>query len=114
MDGYMPHMYGYGYPYYIGGMFFSMAVIWIIQLVVGYFVYQDAKKRGMAPILWFILVILPMVGWLFLVIYVIIRETSQPAPADEHTSARAILDERFAKGEITSEEYQKMKEELNR
>ena len=55
-----------------------------------------------------------MVGWLFLVIYVIIRETSQPAPAVVKSSARAILDERFAKGEITAEDYQKMKEELNR
>jgi putative membrane protein len=66
------------------------------------------------PLLWAILVIIPMLGWLFLVIYIIIRETSRPGFEGERRSARAILDERFAQGEITAEEYRKMKEELDR
>ena len=68
---------------------------------------------GLSPVLWFILVILPMVGWLFLVLCVIIRETAHPA-GTERAPARAILDERFARGEINAEDYRRMKEELNR
>ncbi len=107
----MHGMYGgYGYPMYGG---FWVVIAWIVQLVIGYFVYLDAKQRGMNPVLWFILVILPMIGWLFLVLYIIIRETGRPAAGSEK-SATAILDERFARGEITAEEYRKMKDELNR
>ena len=108
---------GMGMDGYYGAPFFGwiwMAISWLIQLVVGYFVFQDAKQRGMSPVLWFILVILPMIGWLFLVLYVIIRETAHPAGGAEKPSARTILDERFARGEITAEDYRKMKEELNR
>ena len=112
MDGFMHMMYGYphGYP----GMFLWMCFIWIIQVIVGYFVYKDAKERGSNPVLWFILIILPMIGWLFLIIYIIVRETGHHGPEAEKKSARTILDERYARGEISSEEYQKMKDNLNR
>ena len=43
-------------------------------LVIAYFVYKDAKEQNMSAPLWFILVILPMVGFLLAVLYVIIRE----------------------------------------
>ena len=75
-----------------------MCIIWVIQLIVGYFVYRDAKERDVNPVLWFVLVIIPMIGWLFLVIYLIIRETGPPGLEVEKKSARAILDERFAQG----------------
>ncbi|HMA05783.1 MAG TPA: SHOCT domain-containing protein [Methanomicrobiales archaeon] len=113
MDGFWYGMMdGYPYPFY--GMFIWMGIVWVLQLVVGYFVFRDARERGMSPVLWFILVVLPMIGWLFLVIYVVIRETGRPASSGEKSSAGGILDERFAKGEITAEDYRKMKEELNR
>ena len=35
----------------------------------------------MSPVLWFILVIVPMIGWIFLILYLIIRESGQqPLP----------------------------------
>ena len=108
----MPDMFGWnGYQY---SDWIWMGIYWVVQLVIGYFVYQDAKQRGINPVLWFILVIIPMFGLLFLVIYFIIRETSRPGLEGERRSARTILDERFASGEITAEEYRRMKEELDR
>ncbi|MGM0510989.1 MAG: SHOCT domain-containing protein, partial [Thermoplasmatota archaeon] len=71
----------------------------------------DAEKRGMNGLLWFILVILPMVGLLFLVLYLVIRESS--TGRYENKSARKILDERYARGEISKEEYMDMKKNLN-
>jgi len=115
MDGFWYNMMnGYPYVYPFFGMFIWMSIVWVLQLIVGYFVYRDARERGANPVLWFVLVIIPMIGWLFLVLYVIIRETTRPTPMGEKASARAILDERFAKGEITAEDYRKMKDELNR
>ncbi|MDD1676054.1 MAG: SHOCT domain-containing protein [Methanomicrobiales archaeon] len=111
MDGFWYHMM-YGYPY--SGMLIWMFVVWIVQLIVGYLVYQDARGRRMNAGLWFVLVILPMIGWLFLVIYVIIRETRGPEVPPTVKSALQILDERYAKGEISAEEYQRMKEDLRK
>lgn len=104
MNGFMP-MYGYfGSQYFGFGMFFW----WLIFLAIGYLVYQDAEKRGMNGLLWFILVILPMVGFLFLILYLVMRE-EKPTTGKR---ALEILDERYAKGEISREEYLKMKKEL--
>mgnify|MGYP003886780837 CR=1 FL=1 len=63
----------------------------------------------MNGLLWFILIILPMVGIIFLLLYIVIRETS---PAEREKTPKEILKERYAKGEITEEEYKKMKQEL--
>ncbi len=95
----------FGFPFFNFGMLFW----WIIFLAIGYLVYQDANKRGMNGLLWFILVILPMVGIIFLLLYIVIRETS---PAEKGKKPLEILKERYAKGEITEEEYKKMKQEL--
>ena len=119
MDGYM-HYYmfdGYGYPY---GGWIWMAVFWIVQLIVAFFIYRDAKEHGTNPLLWFILVIIPVIGWLFLVLYVIFRvlDSGSGSPgegsSEKSASAREILDHRYAAGEITTDEYNAMKEELSR
>ncbi len=110
MDGFWYHMM-YGYPY--GWMFIGMGIFWVVQLIIGYFVYRDARNRQMNAILWLILVILPMIGWLFLVIYVLIREAEHPEKPSG-TAALQILDERYARGEISEEEYRRMKEDLKK
>ncbi len=106
---YMRHMYSAG-PFHSGVW---VLVLWIFQVIIGYFVYRDAKERKMNAILWLILVILPLIGYLFMVIYLVIRETEHPLPK-AGGDARKILDERYAKGEISNDEYEKMKEELEK
>jgi len=110
MDGFM-HPFGlFGFPFF-GFFGFGMLFWWIIFLAIGYLVYQDANKRGMNGLLWFILVILPMVGIIFLLLYIVIRETSKP-PVQEGKTPLDLLKERLAKGEITEEEYKRLKKEL--
>jgi putative membrane protein len=93
-------------------MWFWMIGYWVIFVIIGILIYKDAEKRGMSGLLWFVLVILPWVGILFLIIYLIIRE-DKAAPKSEHKSANALLDERYAKGEITREDYQRMKRDIS-
>jgi Predicted membrane protein len=92
----------------------GMLVVWILQVVIGYLVYQDARARGMNAALWFILVIIPLLGFLFAVIYFIIREDSPVPSQTQGKSALQILGERYARGEISTEEYTRMKEELQK
>jgi len=52
-----------------------------------------------------------------LIIYLIVREESTRSsryPQGPQKSASTILDERFARGEITREEYIKMKDALKK
>jgi putative membrane protein len=78
--------------------------LWIVQLVIAYFVYKDAREQKMSAPLWFILVIIPFFGYLAAVLYLIIREVRKPIEPEK--TPLDILRERFAKGEITAEEYQ--------
>ncbi len=95
--------------------FWGFFIIWAVFLVIGYLVYQDAENRGMNGALWFILVIIPWIGFFSLLLYLIIRETStQGKSVGERKKAEEILDERYAKGEITREEYLRMKEDLKK
>ena len=87
-----------------------MMFTWLIQLVIAYFVYKDAKEQNMSAPLWFILVILPMVGFLLAVLYAIIREVRMPT--EPKNTPVTILKERFAQGQITAEEFEKGKEIL--
>jgi putative membrane protein len=93
--------------------FFGMAFIiiaWIVQLVIAYFVYKDAKEQKMSAPLWFILVILPMFGFLLAILYVIIREVRMPIETQK--TPVDFLKARFARGEISIEEYEKGKDVL--
>jgi putative membrane protein len=103
--------YGWGFPFFGWGM---MLVWFVIAFVIGYFVYLDANKRGMNGILWWVLILIPMVGILVLILYVIVRETSGQKSLSEEKTAMDILKERYAKGEITGEEFQKMSENLKK
>ena len=95
---------GYGFPVWGVGM---MLLFLVIFLVIAYLVYQDANSRGMNGLLWGILVLIPMIGILFLIIYVIVRETGGQKPFPAERSPMDIIKERYAKGEITSEQFQK-------
>ena len=92
-------------------MWFWMIGIWLVFVVIAFLVYKDAEKRGMNGLLWFVLVILPWIGIPFLIVYLIIREYKTSRDTFQ-MSANAILDARYAKGEITREEYQRMKRDL--
>jgi len=87
-----------------------MIIIWLVQLVIAYFVYKDAKEQKMSAPLWFILVILPMAGFFLAVLYVIIREVRMPIGTSN--TPLDILKTRFARGEIPLEEYEKAKDAL--
>jgi putative membrane protein len=106
MDG--EHMMG-GFDGF--GMWLWMIGIWLVFIVVAFLVYRDAEKRGMNGLLWFILVILPWVGILFLVIYLIIREEKSSVGTNQK-SADSILDERYARGDLTQREYLQMKNDI--
>jgi putative membrane protein len=93
-------------------MWFWMIGYLVIFVIIGVLIYRDAEKRGMNGLLWFILVILPWIGILFLILYLIIRKDTA-TPITEHKSANLILDERYAKGEITREDYQRMKKDIS-
>ncbi|WGI16963.1 SHOCT domain-containing protein [Methanonatronarchaeum sp. AMET-Sl] len=83
-------------------------LLWLaFFLIIGVLVYQDAEKRGMNGLLWLVLILIPMVGLLFLLIYIVVREEK---PVIGNTDE--ILDERLAKGEITLEEYEELKDKL--
>ena len=98
------------YPMHpVFGLYF-MIIIWLVQLVIAFLVYKDAKEQKMSPLLWFILVIVPMFGFLVATIYVIIRAFRMPMEAQKNPLD--ILKERLAKGEITTEEYERRKSAL--
>jgi putative membrane protein len=109
MDGMWDGYNSFGYPFFGWGL----ALIWLVLfLVIGYLVYQDANSRGMNGLLWGILVIIPMVGIIFLILYIVIRESSSQKTGLEGSKAMDILKGRYAKGELTSEQLKIMSEEL--
>jgi putative membrane protein len=102
---------GFGFPIWR----ICIMLFWLfVFLVIAYLVYKDAKTRGMNGLLWAILVLIPFVGILFLIIYVVIRETTEHNGSPEKKSAMDIVKERYAKGEISSEEFQKITEDLKK
>jgi hypothetical protein len=53
---------------------FLMIGIWLVQLLIAYFIYRDAKEQKMLATVWAILAILPLFGYLADALYLIIRE----------------------------------------
>ena len=111
MMDYMGKGWTIGFPLFGLGMMLFWLVIF---LIIAYLVYRDANTRGMNGLLWAILVLIPMVGILFLVMYIIVRETSGQKVMPSEKSAIDIVKERYAKGEITSEQFQNMSEDLKK
>lgn len=89
---------------------FGLIILWVIQLVLAYFVYKDAKDQKMSAPLWFILVIISFFGYLAAILYLIIREVRKPVELEK--TPVDTLKERFTRGEISAEEFEKAKELL--
>jgi putative membrane protein len=108
----MDYMGGWGGGFPVWGL--GMIFIWLIFLVIAYLVYQDANRRGMNGLLWGILVLISVLGILFLIIYIIGRETSGQKAMPGEKSPMDILKERYARGEITGEQFREMSEDLKK
>ena len=64
-----------------------MAVIWIVQLIIAYLIWRDAKEQKMLAPVWGLLGIIPMFGFLVDLIYLIIRELRLFPTADKTTTS---------------------------
>jgi putative membrane protein len=106
----MGHMMDWlGIPYIV----FWWLSAWFVQLGLAFMVYKDAENKDKNGPFWFILSIIPWIGFLFLIGYVVIRgEEADIKEADEE--AQRILDERYAKGEISRTEYLQMKKDIQK
>lgn len=93
---------------------FWMILLWLLSLAIAYLVYKDAEKRGMNGLLWGLPILIPWIGMLFMVLYLIIGYGRYHTNDSERikTVPGEILDERYAKGELTREIYLQMKEDL--
>ncbi len=102
------HMWDWwGMPF----MGFWMIGLWIVFIAIAFLVYFDAQKRGMNGIVWFVLVILPWIGIAFLIAYLVVRKDKVYTKPPRRFVAD-ILEERYARGEITREEFQRMKNDI--
>jgi len=66
-------------------------------------------------------ILIPWIGILFLILYLIMRDSGRriaanaaESSAPARTTADEVLDERYAKGELTREIYLQMKEDLKK
>lgn len=106
-NGFYPH----GFPFVSWGL----VLVWfIVFLVIGYFVYLDANKKGKNGLPWWILVMIPFLGIIFLILYMVIREGGSPNAGLENSKAMNILKGRYALGELTSEQFVMMQEDLKK
>jgi putative membrane protein len=87
-------------------------VTWLIFLVIAYLVYKDAEMRGKNGLLWGLAVLVPWIGIIFLILYLILREGGHFT--DSKMTPQELLDERYAKGELTREQYLQMKEDIKK
>lgn len=92
---------------------FWWIAVWVVQFILAFLVYKDAEKQEKNSLLWFFLIILPWIGILFLIGYLVVR--GEEADIEEAVeNAQKVLDERYAKGEITRAEYLQMKKDIEK
>jgi putative membrane protein len=85
-----------------------LLLLWIVFIIIAVLIYNDVQERKMNGLLWFVLVVLPYIGIMFLITYLVIRKEKQ----NFQSSQKDILDvfyERYTRGKISSGAYQKMK-----
>ncbi|HUH79564.1 MAG TPA: hypothetical protein VLY83_06680 [Methanoregula sp.] len=61
--------------------------VWIVQLLVAFLIYRDAKEQKMLAPVWAILAILPMFGFLVDVLYLLIREFRSSPKTEKGTGS---------------------------
>jgi putative membrane protein len=94
-------------------IFILLAIlVWLVFLILAYLVYKDAEERGLNGLLWGLPILIPWIGAIFLILYLILRDGGQLAARKTTTSD--ILDERYAKGELTREQYLQMKDDAKK
>ncbi len=103
------HMNWWGFPFFS----YWFIGVWFVQFIIALMVYRDAEKIGKNGLMWFVLVIIPWIGIFTLIAYIIMRneeETTKEVMSD----AQKVLDERYAKGEMTHREYIQAKEDIKK
>lgn len=90
--------------------------VWLIFAVIAYLVYKDAEKRGLNGLLWGLPILVPWVGVIFLILYLVLREGGHRIAGSivGRMGPEEILDERYAKGELTREQYVQMKDDIKK
>ena len=71
-----------------------MIVIWLVQLVVAFLIYRDAKDQKMLAPVWAILGLLPMFGYFADLLYLIIREF-RLFPGNREATRNAVTDSQY-------------------
>jgi len=100
MDDWGHMMNWWGFPNF--GYWFLL--IWFIQFIIAVLVYRDAEKSKKNSLLWFFLVIIPWIGFILFLVYMAISNEEREIK-EVMDEGQKILDVRYAKGEITREEY---------
>jgi putative membrane protein len=98
------------HPMHPGLGFIGILVLWLVQLVIAYVIYRDAKEQNMSALLWGILAIIPLFGYLPAVLYAIIRDVRSSRGKEK--TPMDILRERFAEGQLSEEEFENKKKIL--
>jgi hypothetical protein len=60
-----------------------MIVIWLVQLLIAFLIYRDAKEQKMLAPVWALLGILPMFGYFADLLYLLIRELRPPRMTEQ-------------------------------
>ena len=89
-----------------------MIITWLIFFFIAYLIYKDAEKKGRNGLLWGFLALIPWVGIVFMILYLVLREERHSVAGK--TTSGDILVVRFAKAELTREQYLQMKADLKR
>jgi putative membrane protein len=99
-------------------MGFGTTFAWLVSLAIAYLVYKDAEKRGINGLLWALPILIPWIGVIFVIMYLILRDSGRGKSAESGATVKStpeeILDERYARGELTRELYLQMKEDLKK
>ena len=77
-----PYMY-HAHPF--GGAILIVG-IWVVQLLIAFVIWRDAKEQKMLAPVWVILAILPMFGFFSDILYLILRELRSPRIGEKPAS----------------------------